>query len=123
MNFSDEVQDITLRDYSAENEEELVSQMSELYEIWKNGDIDEINHYMAEDEKQVEAGLTEEEKALLDEYNAEMLYDRNKGMADAAEKLLKEHENTFFVVGLAHFIGDGGIIDLLTQRGYTIEMI
>ena len=123
MNFSDEVQDITLRDYSAENEEELVSQMSELYEIWKNGDIDEINHYMAEDEEQVEAELTEEEKALLDEYNAEMLYDRNKGMADAAEKLLKEHENTFFVVGLAHFIGDGGIIDLLTQRGYTIEMI
>ena len=60
---------------------------------------------------------------LLEEYNKAMISDRNIGMADKAEEYLAGGGTGFYIVGLAHVVGDGGIIDLLTQRGYTVEKI
>lgn len=45
-----------------------------------------------------------------------MLYDRNKNMAKAAEDLMSQGKNVFYVVGAAHYAGEGGIIDLLERR-------
>lgn len=123
MDFSDEVYDLVMNGYSADGEQELIEQSEQMYEVWKNGDLAEVEDFLLSEDEEAYAELTDEQIELLDEYNSTMLYDRNIGMADAAEKLLKEHKNSFFVVGLAHFIGDGGIIDLLTQRGYTVEQI
>ena len=44
-------------------------------------------------------------------------------MAAKAEELIDGEKRTFFVVGAAHFVGDGGIIDLLTKDGYTCERV
>ncbi|MBQ7160413.1 MAG: TraB/GumN family protein, partial [Clostridia bacterium] len=49
--------------------------------------------------------------------------DRNIGMADKAEEYLAAGQKTFFAVGTGHMVGEGGIADLLTQRGYTVEKI
>lgn len=61
-------------------------------------------------------------KTSPDYYDA-MFTQRNIHMADVAEEYLDKGQKTFYVVGLGHMLGDGGIVDLLTQRGYTVELM
>ena len=122
-NFSDELYDIQLSGYTADNIDALIKSSNALYEVWKAGDLERTEKFLSDDADASYGSITPEQKKVLDDYNKTMLYDRNKGMADCAEKLLKEKENTFFMVGLAHFIGEGGIIDLLEKKGYKIEVI
>lgn len=122
-NMPDEIMDIELSSYSKENKEALVTQMRDLYDIWRGGDLELTEEYLLSADEDLLGELDEKTQELLDQYNKTMLTDRNIGMADAAEKLLKEHENTFYVVGLAHFIGDDGVIALLKDRGYEVELV
>ena len=41
-------------------------------------------------------------------------------MADAAESYVKRGMNVFLVVGSAHMLGSGGIVELLRARGYEV---
>lgn len=118
----DEAYDIKLVDYSPENFQAVIDQEMSLYEIWKSGDIESLEK-LFNDVDGVSDKYTEEQQKILDEYNHMILIDRNVGMADAAEKLLKEHKCTFFMVGSAHFINDNGIIALLEKRGYKVETV
>lgn len=54
-----------------------------------------------------------------------MLYaDRNKSMTKKIRGYLERAEPTFVVVGAAHLVGDGGILDLLgRQRGLSIRQL
>lgn len=36
---------------------------------------------------------------------------------------LNNDQNMFICVGSAHVFGEGGMADLLTQRGYTVEQV
>ncbi len=40
-----------------------------------------------------------------------------------AKRYMAENKNVFFVVGIGHMLGDGGIVDLLKQDGYTVEKV
>jgi len=52
----------------------------------------------------------------------EKLYDqRNRVMAAAVEEYLQEERSVFVVVGTAHLLGDGSVIDILRGKGYTLE--
>lgn len=66
---------------------------------------------------------SKEEKALYAEYNDALLTQRNIGMADFAEDALTSGQELFICVGSAHVVGDGGIADLLEDRGYTVEIV
>ena len=44
-------------------------------------------------------------------------------MADFTENALKSGEEVFVCVGAAHVIGVDSMIELLTDRGYTVERI
>ena len=123
QNFSDEMYDMLFASYTAEYSDMVVESNKHLYEVWKAGDMEQTEKLLSS-EADLTYGISDEsQKELLDQYNKEMLYDRNIGMAEVAEKVLKDHENTYFMVGLAHFIGEGGILDLLEKKGYTIEVI
>lgn len=52
-----------------------------------------------------------------------MLTDRNKGMADKAEEYMNDGKKVFFMAGAAHMYGDDGIVQLLKDRGYTVERV
>ena len=121
--LSDDVYDVLLSAYTVDNLETLKKNLTDTYEVWKKGDISATEAFFTQADEETYGALTDKQKAALDEYNQALLYDRNKGMAECADKLLKEHKNTFFMVGLAHFIGEGGIIDLLEQKGYKAELI
>lgn len=68
-------------------------------------------------------GDTDTDDELEREYNQKMLVDRNKAMAEKAETYLKENKKVMVAVGAAHVIGDTGIIELLTEKGYKISLV
>lgn len=52
----------------------------------------------------------------------QILYKRNKGMADNIESLIKT-QSTFAAFGAAHLTGDSGVISLLRKKGFTVEPV
>lgn len=99
--------------------EEFKDSFLELYSAWAQGDTDAFG--TIED-----AGSDEIPEEFADEYaeyNRRLLDERNIGMADAAEQYIKNGDNIFYMVGFGHFCGEGSVIDLLAQRGYTVEKI
>lgn len=120
MELSDETYDMLLTGYSAENSDAIKEQLLDTYDAWRTGD----EAAFAENSDDVDlAELDEHELELYEHYNDVLIYDRNEGMAEKAEELVNSGDKAFFVVGLAHFVGKGGILDLLEQDGYTIEKI
>lgn len=122
MNFSEDYYDLNFRAKALETKDTQVEDLMELYNIWRTGDVDAFEE-MLETEDVDGMELTDEEYAVIEDYNNQMIYDRNIGMADAVKELLADDKNVFFVVGAAHFIGEGGIVDLLEKDGYTVERI
>jgi uncharacterized protein YbaP (TraB family) len=56
-------------------------------------------------------------------YKEEMVYKRNLRMAQALESYLDTPYTYFTVVGLAHVIGDRGIVKLLQGKGYRVDQL
>lgn len=59
------------------------------------------------------------EKAFLDR----LIYARNANWIEPLEAMLGENHDNLVIVGAAHLIGDGSVLDLLEQAGYEIERI
>lgn len=85
-----------------------------LYDSYLTGNVWLIKQLM---------GDTESTDELENEYNQKMLTDRNINMADKAEVFLKENKNVMVAVGAAHIIGDKGLVELLTERGYKVSLV
>lgn len=100
---------LTLRDSSRLNE-----QMDQLVKAWTTGDA-----------KSMESLVT---KSLKEDPRMssifEKLFDRRNGeMASKIEKYLKTKETHFVVVGAGHLVGDKGIVEILKEKGYSIEQL
>lgn len=52
-----------------------------------------------------------------------LLIDRNGPMAERIDGYLKGNDPCFVVVGAAHLVGDQGIVKLLQQKNYKVELI
>ena len=121
INFSEPLQAMLLESAldSFDNAETYGESLDALIACWASGNEAELVALLATESD----GLTEEELVLYKEYNDAMIVNRNIGMADFAENALNNGEETLIVVGAAHVVGEGGIIDLLIQRGYTVTCI
>ena len=69
------------------------------------------------------AEIPEELRADYEAYNTALEGKRNIGMAKRAKEFLKNGDNLFYMVGFAHFCGEGSVIDLLEKDGYTVERL
>lgn len=114
--FSPELQELLLKTTLETERGETIVELEELLDIWKQGDVDLLTAKLMEESTE----LTAEELKLYEEYNKAMYTDRNVVMADKVEELLKGDKNVFYMVGSAHYVGEDGIIQLLTDRGYTV---
>lgn len=85
-----------------------------LYEQWKLGSEEALSLMVIPSD-------TGESAEISAEYMDALITRRNITMADAAKRYMAEDKNVFFVVGIGHMLGDGGIVDLLKQDGYTVE--
>jgi len=118
--FSAELQILMLRESveSAKDPETAKETMQAMMDLWMSGDEDAFREYLESEED-----VPEEEQALYEEYNKAMLTDRNEGMADFTEDALASGDEVFICVGAAHVVGKGALVELMTQRGYTVERV
>ncbi len=96
-----------------------LAELNEMLDMWALGDAEAFAEFLSED---VEFE-SEQERLLYEEYNYAMLTVRNLNMADYAEQALASGEEVFICVGAAHIVGEGALVDLLTERGYIVEQV
>ena len=85
--------------------------MEEMFEAWSTGNAAKMEEMVFED--------TEDEnyREFLSIINDE----RNFLMVDRIEQYLQDDETYFVVVGAAHLVGENGLINLLDNKGYTVQ--
>lgn len=104
-------------DYVKEYEESI----KELFEAWKKGDLTKMEEILFTEADESE--YTEEEIKCAEEYNKFIMTDRNAEMVKKALDFLKNGKSVFYVVGEAHMLGDDGLVNKLTEAGYTVELV
>jgi uncharacterized protein YbaP (TraB family) len=62
---------------------------------------------------------------LIEEFIAKFITERDRGMADKIDGLLKAEGGLtyFIVVGSGHYISDYSVIDILKEKGYEVNQI
>lgn len=105
----------------------LTEQAEGLLEACKKDDLFTVQSsalveaYMAQDLTRIEAVFTDPE---LGGENAEemeaLIYDRNRSWAEKLHKMMPERA-ALVCVGAGHLPGDQGLLQLLRNRGYTVE--
>lgn len=113
-NLPSEAYEEMLNEYIAV--EEMAKKLNDEFNMWCNGDA---------------AALEQVEVSPLRQANEEswqhMQYanflNRNKHMADKVIQQLNKDETTFALLGAAHIVGKEGVITLLKESGYTVELI
>ena len=54
---------------------------------------------------------------------AAMVTNRNKSWIPKIEQMLKGKSDALIVVGAAHLVGKGGVVELLKAKGYSVEQM
>ena len=89
------------------------------YDAWCNGDYEKLREHCTMETE----GSTDEETALLTEYNTKMSINRDKKMTEFVVEKLKGNSDIFVCVGSAHIVGENAIVDQLKDLGYTVTQI
>ena len=118
--FPEELNLLMIRE-TLDNLDEYGESIDELYSAWLSGDYDAILALNQSEEGTED--YTEEELALVADYNRAMLDDRNIGMAETAKEYLAAGDTVFFAVGAGHLVGDMGLVQLLRDAGFTVERV
>lgn len=115
-----------IRALSSLNEEEILSDFDASLEDYENFD--------AYAERVVEAWKTGDvktlEKETLDDMRVKapdsfriLIKERNQNWAAEIEKMMADGEDYFIAVGAGHLIGDGSVIDLLSEKGFEVSRV
>ena len=133
--FSDELQeyllcatiasaDETTEGTSDSNKDDLLDMLKQ----WREGDEKDFQKYVSFEYENGDLLANDADASvdvLIKEFKEKLFTNRDKKMADYIEKLLtSEGKKTYFiVVGSGHYVSDHDVIDLLTEKGYTITQI
>ena len=120
-NLSDALQELMLKDTMEYGQFAYNYETEQLFEMWCRGDEAELIAYLAEEED--DSDLTEEEKALYEEYETALGGQRNVDMLAVAEEYLGSGKTVFYAVGLAHLLAEDGLVNTLRSAGYTVELV
>ncbi len=113
--LSDALQEALLKDTLDAGLLTYCAETARLYDLWCQGD---------------EKALTEavfasrlEDEALYAEYVKAMYTDRNAKMLEAATGYLNGEQTVFYAVGIAHVLGENGLVAQLQAAGYSVEAV
>ncbi|MBQ6431576.1 MAG: TraB/GumN family protein [Oscillospiraceae bacterium] len=106
---------------SLNNAGEYNSEVNKMYELWLYGDRDTLWAYITNEDET--GDYTDEQLALIEDYNYRLVDERNLGMRDKAIEYLNSGDTVFFAVGAAHMANEAGLVQLLIDAGYTVEQI
>ena len=113
------LEDVLMSEDFESDIKEYQEQLYEMLDSWKSGDLEREKASLEEDY----SDLSEEEIKIVEAYNKKILDDRNVKMIEKAEKMIENGMTVLYVVGNAHVVGKNGLIDVLTEKGYSIERI
>lgn len=111
--FTDDQQEKFLK-YSLAEVGRMKEQVTEMVATWSKGDA-ETFHKVSTKGNEKYPGIEDVMKKLID--------DRNVKMAEKVEEYMKNGETTFVVAGALHMSGEKGVVNLLKNKGYTVEQI
>lgn len=104
------VQTVMLKD-TLEQLRDIRKVTLEMVGSWTSGDVEKMRETFIDPMK--------EQPELF----AKLVVKRNNSWIPVIEELIAKDQTTFVVAGAAHFIGDEGVINLLTQKGYNVERV
>ena len=93
----------------------------EMYTLWLSGDEDGLRTFITEDEEPDPELYSPELVQQAEAFNKALGPDRNDGMFLKVKEYLASGKTVFFAVGAAHMVGEHGLLELLTDAGYTVE--
>lgn len=100
------------------NKDKAISEMRQMYDLWKSADIVEFEKLILEYPKD----LTSELDEMYHSYNKALVEDRNKEMAKAGSELLLSGQTVFYIVGAGHMVGPTGLVTALEDYGYSVVL-
>lgn len=95
--------------YTIEHFDELDDDTIEMVKNIRNGNVEAIEEIINE---------SIEENPSSKEYMEIILNQRNINWMDRVTELMADDKDYFIVVGAAHLVGEGSLIDLLEEQGY-----
>lgn len=106
-----EVQELMLRDVLVHSQE-FRQEVQDMVDAWEHGDDARL--------QQLVFRSLDEEPGLADYYE-QVVFERNRRMADRLAALARDGKERFVVVGAAHMLGDRGLPRLLDARGFDVS--
>ncbi|HEX8440298.1 TraB/GumN family protein [Archangium sp.] len=110
--FSDEVQDLMLRE-QLQGAAQMATSMARMATAWEGGNPEALSQLLFEQK---------DDPAYRPFYEA-LFYARNRQMADQLVALFDKPETHFVVVGAGHVVGEQGLLDLLARRGFQVRQL
>lgn len=126
VGFSDALQEVLLAESVYTGQQQSNEGTLELFELWCQGDEAALTKALERDTESLseeELAEYEEYRPLLEEYDKAMIGDRNLGMLEVAKEYLSGGQTVFYAVGLGHLLSEGGLVQLLRDAGYTVELV
>jgi uncharacterized protein YbaP (TraB family) len=102
---------VRMLDETLDELKDIRSEMTQIVGAWRAGDA-----------PQLAALLSSEYQAFPSLYRP-LVTERNQRWAPQIEQLLQGRDNSLVVVGSLHLVGDGGLLELLRKRGYTVKQL
>lgn len=113
-NLPPEAYEAILNEYIAIDE--VAKRLNDEFDMWCKGDATAL--------EQIEVSpLRQASEDSWQHVQYENLLTRNKHMADKVIQQLKKDETTFALLGAAHIVGEEGVITLLKEMGYTVDLV
>ena len=91
--------------------DQLDQGVEQIVQLWLKGDVGSLEEWLL-------AGMRE-----YPAVHEKVIVERNRHWLPQIEKMIAQGENALVIVGSAHLVGRQGVIELLKQRGYTVEQL
>ena len=91
--------------------DQLDQGVEQIVQLWLKGDAGSLEEWLL-------AGMRE-----YPEVREKVIVERNRRWLPQIEKMITQGESAMVVVGAAHLVGREGVIELLKERGYTVEQL
>jgi len=92
--------------------EKIDDDIESMISIWRNGESEDLFDLFVEDMEENTPGVYQS-----------LLLDRNYKWMPTIEAMFNDADTELVLVGVAHLVGDDGLVQLLRARGYQVEQI
>jgi hypothetical protein len=122
VNMLEELDPDVFLSYSLREFDAGSAQIEALAQAWRCGDHAALETLLFASETAPD--LNDKQRAGLKELHERLFTVRNRVMADGIAKLIETGSDDYFVVvGAGHLLGMGSVIELLREKGYTVQPV